>query len=218
MATNGFVSPTHNISVEDYKKWFVENNFKTNNYQIAKFIDFLTRKEKLIREIGELTGLKKSQIHYYKKIIKSGKINELKRAPFRKVLKNCDEPAPKVEPNLVQQIEDLNTDDEVGPDIHHRAHYFSSSEYSPGKSTYIKKDVCDKCYCSIAPGGLPGQNQVHIPDIGVSVFTFYRLREIVEHHDELNFLRDKIFELEEKLYASERENERLKEEFEAKRR
>ena len=211
MATNEFVSPALNISVEDYKQWFVENNFKTNNYQIAKIIDFLTRKEKLIREIGELTGLKKSQIHCYKKIIKSGKINELKRAAFRKVLKSCNEPAPQVQDNLVRQIEDLNDE---GPDIHPRAHYFNEIEHPLGKSSYRKKDFCDKCDCDVGGQGLSGQREVHIPDGDISVFTFLGLREIIGYTDEIDNLKNKISELEEKLYASEGENMRLKEELE----
>ena len=58
---------------------------------MARFIDFLTKKSKLIREIGELTGLKKSQIHCYKKIIKFNKTEDLRTTAFRKVLKSCND-------------------------------------------------------------------------------------------------------------------------------
>ena len=65
----------------------------------------------------------------------------------------------------------------------------------------------------IAEGNhMPGQRQVHIPDRDVSVFTFYCLREIIEHTDQVNYLRNKISELEAKLEASKEENRKLKEE------
>ena len=72
---------SNNITVDEYKKYFDKNNFSKKNYQIALFIDFLTKKGKFIREIGDLIGIKKSQIHNYKKIIKMGKINDLKTSP-----------------------------------------------------------------------------------------------------------------------------------------
>ena len=219
MASNEFVPQAYAVSVAEYKKYFDENNFSKDNYQIALFINFLTKKEKLIREIGELTGLKKSQIHCYKKIIKLGKINELKTTPFRKVLKSCtpekgNNSQPQVEDDIVQQIEKLNISDEiVEPEIHPRAHYFNDTEYSPGKSSFRKKNYCPGGVDIAVGNYMPGQRQVHIPDRDVSVFTFYRLREIIEHTDQVNYLRNKISELEAKLEASEEENRKLKEEI-----
>ena len=61
-----------------YKEYFEQNNFKGNNYETAKFIKFLMDKKTKGKEIEELTGIKHSQITSYKKIINSGKMEDLK--------------------------------------------------------------------------------------------------------------------------------------------
>ena len=61
-------------NVSEYKEYFEQNNFKGNNYETAKFIKFLMEKKSKGKEIEELTGIKHSQISYYKNIIKSGKM------------------------------------------------------------------------------------------------------------------------------------------------
>ena len=195
------------LTVDEYKKLYDENNYKKNNYQICLFINFLTNEGIIIKEIENLTGIKKSQIHNYKKIIKMEKINVLKTSTFRDVLKSCNETKPTIDNEIVKEIEKVEE-----PDIHPRAHYFNEIEYSPGKSSYRKKDMCEKCGSFEVGGGhLPGQREVHIPDLGVMKHTIRRLQEIVEHEDHVNWLKNKITELETKLEASEKENRELRE-------
>ena len=117
-----------------------------------------------------------------------GKIDKLKTSPFRKVLKSCNDKSQQV-----QEIEKLNISDEiVKPDVHPRDHYFNETQYSPEKSTLRKREYCP---CGVDTGGqgLPGQREVHISNRDVSVFTFYCLREIIEHRDQVNYLREKNF-------------------------
>ena len=71
-------------------------------------------------------------------------------------------------------MKEIENSDEL-PDIHPRAHYFNEMEHSPGKSSFIKKDFCEKCDLHVGGYSLPGQREVHIPDLSVSVHTFRRL-------------------------------------------
>lgn len=220
------------LTVNEYKKLFDENNYKKNNFQIALFIKFLTEERVKIKEIENLTGIEKSQIHNYKKIIKMGRVNELKSSGFRDVIKNCttkniqtvsEDPVPPnaeptLEDDLVQEIENVSNDDDEpyvscpeSPDIHPRAHYFNEIEYSPGRTSFRKKDMCDKCnILEVGGDHLPGQKEIHIPDLGISVHSFRRLTEIVEHESEVARLKEKISELEAKLEQSEEENRKLR--------
>ena len=116
---------------------------------MALFIDFLTKKSKLIREIGELTGLKKSQIHCYKKIIKMGKTEDLRTTAFRKVLKSVSDStrneAPQIENVLIEEIEKLSVspptrqlEAERSSELsrtrsrYEKPHFFNEMEFSPG--------------------------------------------------------------------------------------
>ena len=49
----------------EYKEYFIQNNFKGNNYETAKFIKFLMDKKTKGKEMEELTGIKHSQITSY---------------------------------------------------------------------------------------------------------------------------------------------------------
>lgn len=185
---------SNTLSVEEYKKIYDDNNYKGDNYEVALFINFLMKKSKLIREMEELelTGLKKSQIHSYKNIIKAGRVEELKNNTFKKVLKNCTKLKPKVEENLVNEIEKLSINEERCP--YEEAHFFNEMEFSPGKSTYRRNDFCP-CEMEIEPCER-GERQVHIPYLNFSTTTYLSLVEITEHATQVNNLEKRVRELE----------------------
>ena len=78
------------MTKSEYKEYFEQNNFRGNNYETAKFIQFLMGKKTKGKEIEELTGIKHSQITSYKKIIKSGKMEELRNKSISKVFKSIE--------------------------------------------------------------------------------------------------------------------------------
>ena len=78
------------MAKKQYKEYFEQNNFKGNNYETAKFIKFLMEKKTRGKDIEELTGIKHSQITSYKKIINSGKIEDLKNMSMNKVFKSIE--------------------------------------------------------------------------------------------------------------------------------
>ena len=200
------------LSVQEYKQIFDDNNYKSDNYEVALFINFLMKKSKLVREIGELTGLKKSQIHSYKKIIKLNKTEELRTTPFRKVLKSCTEAKPKVEEDLIEAIEKLGMEETPHRSKYEGAHFFNEMEYSPGKSSYRKNDFCP---CEINSEGLcrTGQREVHtIPYPSFATNTFLRLTEITEHATHARDLEKKQRELEARVRELETRNKELEEE------
>ena len=89
--TSGISDVSESVSsANEYKEYFEKNNLKGNNYETAKFIKFLTEKRTKGKEIEQLTGLKHSQITSYKKIIKSGEMENLKDKSINKVLKLID--------------------------------------------------------------------------------------------------------------------------------
>ena len=196
------------LSVREYKQIFDDNNYKSDSYEVALFINFLMRKSKIVREIGELTGLKKSQIHSYKKIIKMGKTEELRTTAFRKVLRSCTEPKPKVEDDLVEAIEKLSIEEAPYRSKYEGAHFFSEMEYSPGKSSYRKNDFCP---CEMSSEELPrsGQREVHIPYLSFTSNTS-RLTEITEHATHVRNLEKRQRELEARVKQLEAENSDLK--------
>ena len=196
------------MSVREYKQIFDDNNYKSDSYEMCLFISFLTKKSKPVREMEELTGLKKSQIHSYKKIIKFNKTEELKTTAFRKVLKSCTEAKPKVEDDLVEAIEKLNITDEATPyrSKYERAHFFREMEYSPGKSSYSKNDFCP-CGMDTEPCRT-GQNLAHIPHLNFNSPTFLRLVEISGYEE-------RIYGLEKRIRQLEAENKDLKAENKA---
>ena len=89
-------------NVSEYKEYFEQNNFKGNNYGTAKFIKFLVGEKVKGKEIEELTGLKHSQITSYKKIIKSGKMEDLKNKSINKVLKSIET---KLDKRVISEFE-----------------------------------------------------------------------------------------------------------------
>ena len=97
----------------EYKEYFEQNNFKGNNYETAKFINFLMGKKTKGKEIEKLTGIKHSQITSYKKIIKSGKMEELRNKSISKVFKSI-ESSPKEDEEIIYGIEKLSLDDIIG--------------------------------------------------------------------------------------------------------
>ena len=97
---------SNTMTVQQYKDIFDANNFKRDSYEVALFITFLMNRSIGNKEMERLTGLKKSQVFSYKKVIKNNKTEELRTKPFRSVLKSCSESKPKVEEELVQAIED----------------------------------------------------------------------------------------------------------------
>ena len=58
------------MSVQQYKNIFDANDYKKDSYEMAKFITFLMNRSIGNKEIEQLTGLKKSQVFSYKKVIK----------------------------------------------------------------------------------------------------------------------------------------------------
>ena len=186
---------SNELSVQEYKQIFDENNYRKNNYEVALFISFLMKKSKLIREIEELTGLKKSQIHSYKKIINSGKTDDLKSIPFRTVIKNCTaNQEPKVEEDLVEAIEKLNLNPKPKRSTYGEAHFFEEFEFSSDRSSFRKNYFCP-CGMDSAPTKR-GQKHVHIPYLDFSTTTFLELKEITEHAEKLNDLGERVKQLE----------------------
>ena len=183
------------MSVQDYKDIFDANNYKTNSYEVALFISFLMNKSKTTKETEELTGLKKSQIFSYKKIIKLSKTEELKTTPFRNVLKSCTEVKPKVEESLVEAIEKLYIEERPRRSKYEAPHFFSDMELSPGKSSFHKNDFCP---CGLETGpSQGGQNFVHIPHLNISSRTFLRLEEITGYEQRIHELEKQFKKLEE---------------------
>ena len=183
------------MSVQDYKDIFDANNYTKDNYEVALFITFLMNRSVRNKEMLELTGLKKSQVFSYKKVIKHNKVEELRTNPFRKVLKSCTETKPKVEDDLVQAIEKLSVQSPPRPRSKYEApHYFNAGELSPGKSTFYNNDFC--------PCGLPtgpsegGKKFFHIPHLEISSRTFLRLDEVVSYEQEIYDLKKRVEELE----------------------
>ena len=98
---------TSGKSKQEYKEYFEQNNLKGNNYETAMFIKFLMEKKSKGKEIEELTGKKHSQITSYKKIISSGKIEELREKSVSKVFKSIKK-SPKLDKGIIIGIENLN--------------------------------------------------------------------------------------------------------------
>ena len=191
------------MSVQQYKNIFDENSYKSDSYEVAKFISFLINKSVGNKDIGELTGLKKSQVFSYKKVIKNNKVEELRTTAFRKVLKSCMENKavkPQIEKDLVQAIEEEGTASERPKpmkgtrEYYEGPHYFDECELSPGRSTFYNNPFC--------PCGLPtgptesGQNFVHIPEFNFFEQTYLRLNEIFEYQDEIMDLKKRVKQLE----------------------
>ena len=115
-------------SVREYKEYFDNNFFKGNKFQTALFINFLMGKKVKNNEIYTLTGVKRSQITNYKKIIKLNKIDELKRKTFREIFKDINghqssgseddnyvdetKHETKTQKDLISAIEDIDIDDD----------------------------------------------------------------------------------------------------------
>ena len=156
----------------------------------------------------ELTGLKKSQIFSYKKVIKNNKTEELGTTPFRKVLKSCTESKPKVEEDLVQAIEKLNIDEAPRKSKYEVPHIFNEWELSPGKSTRYKHDFCP-CGLDTWPTER-GEKFVHIPHLEISTQTFLRLDEITSYEQRIHDLEKRERRLMERVEQLERENGGLK--------
>ena len=104
---NEVLSFANEMTKDQYKEYFEQNNFKGNNYETAKFIKFLMEKSTKGKEMEELTGMKHSQITSYKKIINSGKIEELRGKSVSKVFKSIEKPK-KLNNVLIRGIEKLN--------------------------------------------------------------------------------------------------------------
>ena len=86
----------------EYKEYFEQNNFKGDIYETAKFIKFLMDKKVKGKEIEELTGIKHSQITTYKKIINSGKMEDLKNKSVSKVFKSIET---KLDKKVISEFE-----------------------------------------------------------------------------------------------------------------
>ena len=198
----GLNAPT--LSVQDYKDIFDANNYKKDSYEIALFITFLMNKSKSTKEMEELTGLKKSQVFSYKKVIKHNKTEELRTTPFRNVLKSCTETKPKVEEELVQAIEKLNIEDRPRRSKYEAPHYFNQMELSPGSSTFYKNYICP---CGLDTGPSEGgQNFVHIPHLEISTRTFLRLDEITDYEQRIRNLEKRERQLMKRVKELEEEN------------
>ena len=195
------MSLSNTLSVQDYKDIFDANNYKNDSYEMAKFITFLMNKSKSNKEIEELTGLKKSQVFSYKKVIKFNGTEELRTTAFRRVLKRCTEMRPKVEKYIIQAIEGLALKDSVSPrhERPHRSgyeapHYFNEMEHSPGKSTYYEYDFCP---CGLNTGSTEGGEKfAHIPHLEIAKRTFLRLDEITAYEQQIKELKGRVEKLE----------------------
>ena len=97
------------------KEYFEQNNLEENNYGRAMFIKFLMEKKTKGKEIAELAGIKHSQITSYKKIINSGKIEELKNNSVSKVFKSIEKSL-KLDKGIITGIEELNLGDRIEND------------------------------------------------------------------------------------------------------
>ena len=207
---------SNTLSVQDYKEIFDANNYKKDSYEVALFITFLMNKSIGNKEMEELTGLKKSQVFSYKKVIKHNKTEELRTTPFRKVLKSCTEGnKPKVEEGLVQAIENLDIgEDRRSPrkarSKYEAPHYFNQMELSPGKSTFYRHDFCPCGLDTSSADG--GRNFVHIPHLEISTRTMLRLEEIVGYEQHKNDLEKRERELRKQVKELEEENGGLKRE------
>ena len=91
------------MTKEQYKEYFEQNNFKGNNHETAKFIKFLMDKRVKGQEMEELTGIKHSQITSYKKIIRSGKMDDLKNISLNKVFKSIG----RLDESVISEIENI---------------------------------------------------------------------------------------------------------------
>ena len=183
------------MSVKDYKTIFDVNDYKKNSYEVALFISFLMNKKIGNKEIEELTGLKKSQVFSYKKVIKHNKVEELRTTPFRKVLKSCtDASGPKVEREVVNAIENLVLEQSPPKSKYEAPHVYNEWELSPGRSTRYHHDYCP-CDLPTGPSGR-GQNFVHIPEFEFSGSTFLRLEEITGYVRQINYLKRRVEKLE----------------------
>ena len=102
------------MSKNNYKDYFERNRLKGNIMKQQSFFLFLMGKKSKGKEIEELTGIKHSQITSYKRIIKSGKIEELKNHSISKVLKAITENkkgTPKEDQKIIYGFENLKLDD-----------------------------------------------------------------------------------------------------------
>ena len=185
------------MSKEGYKEYFEQNNFRGNNYETAKFIKFLMEKKSKGKEIEELTGIKHSQITSYKKIINSGKIEDLKNKSMTKVFKSIDT---KLNKRVISEFEKLS--DEI-PD-----------------KFMLGEDSDDELYDSDDEERLAFEEEVKRLTLGKSngctVDTVYFLTELV---DENKILRRRITkdgetkrQLEARVEEIKGENERLRKE------
>ena len=188
------------LSVQDYKNIFDANNYKSDSYEMALFITFLMNKNIGNKEMEDLTGLKKSQVFSYKKVIKHNKTEELRTTAFRNVLKSCSDTAkPKLEEEIINAIENLhleNNDREVRPrrSKYEAPHIFNEWELSPGRSTRYRHDFCP---CGLETGPTEGGEKfVHIPEFGIATQTLLRLDEVFEYEQEIDNLKKRVKQLE----------------------
>ena len=197
------------MTVEEYKRIYDANNYKGNGYEAAKFITFLMNKGIVNKEIEQFTGLKKSQVFSYKKVIKNNKVEELRTTAFRNVLKSCMENTkPKIEEDLVQAIESeaaglcplsIASPPPMRPLKGTRAyyegpHYFEEFEMSSDRTTFYKNDFCP-CGLGIGPTE-SGQKFVHIPEFKIETQTYLELDEVMEYNREIRCLKKRVEELE----------------------
>ena len=196
------------LSVQDYKDIFDANNYKADSYEVAKFITFLMNKSVGNKDMETLTGLKKSQVFSYKKVIKHNKTEELRTTPFRKVLKSCTMEKPKVEEELVHAIEKLSVQEEELPpprkSKYEVPHIINEYELSPGKTTRYRHNFCP---CGL--GTMPtqgGEDNIHIPSLGISTATLLRLEEVSDYEQRIDELKKRQRQLEARVKELEMEN------------
>ena len=92
------------MNVREYKEYFEQNNLRGNNYETAMFIKFLMKKKLKGKEMEEQTGIKHSQITSYKKIINSGKVEDLRNKSNNKVLKSIET---KLDKKIISEFEKI---------------------------------------------------------------------------------------------------------------
>ena len=166
-------------------------------------------KSQSIKNMEELTGLKKSQIHCYKKIIKQNKIEELKTTAFRKVLRSCtdsvsDSPGPQA-----SATGDAFPQSSPQRPWYERPHFFSEIEYSSDRTSFARNDYCP-CGLDIDVDCRPGQRLAHIPILNYTGPTYLNLFEISAFNYEIEKLKNMVKSLQTENKELRSENERLR--------
>ena len=195
-------------SVREYKQYFDQNFFKGNKCQTALFINFLMQKKVKNNEIYTLTGVKRSQITNYKKVMKEKKINELKTKTFREIFKDIkggsgsedessvparDDAKPRAsykQEDLISAIENIDLND-----------YDDFDNMSVDEDFIQEMDALDEVADRVNSNNRYNQNDEPVPERSVNIdgksfSSVLSLGMLRKYYEEIDYYEQRVKDLE----------------------